>query len=101
MLAGNSQGESPSKHTPNRSLLAGRLIDEEGTPLIATHACKGKVRYRYYGSKALQHDPEADPSSGMRIPAREIEAAVVGRVAAALDDPVSLMANRRVHGSFE
>jgi hypothetical protein len=71
---------------------AGRLLDEEGEPLIATHACKGKVRYRYYVSRALQHDPDADSTSGMRIPAREIEAAVAQRVAEALDDPIALTA---------
>lgn len=91
LLAGNSRGQRPSKHTRNRSLLAGRLVDDEGEPLIATHACKGKVRYRYYVSRALQHDPNADSDSGMRIPAREIEAAVTGRVAEALDDPIAIM----------
>lgn len=93
MLAGNNQGERPAKRSRNRSLLAGRLVDEDGESLIATHACKGRVRYRYYVSRALHHDPDADFTSGMRIPAREIEAAVVECVAQALDDPIALMAN--------
>ena len=92
MLASNAQGDHPTRHVRTRSLLAGRLIDEQGEPLVAAHACKGKVRYRYYVSKALQHDPDADPNEGMRIPAREIEAAVAERVAKALDDPLALMA---------
>ncbi|QYU70544.1 recombinase family protein [Leptolyngbya sp. 15MV] len=92
LLTGNSQGERPATHARNRSLLAGRLVDDGDAPLIATHACKGKVRYRYYVSRALQHDPDADPASGMRIPAREIEAAVCERVAEALDDPIALAA---------
>ncbi len=92
LLEENKQGQRPAKHARNRSLLAGRLVDEEGKPLVATHACKGKVRYRYYVRRALQHDPDADSSAGMRIPAREIEAAVAERVAEALDDPIALTA---------
>jgi DNA invertase Pin-like site-specific DNA recombinase len=92
LLKDNSKGERPASHVLNRSLLAGRLVDEDGEPLVATHACKGKVRYRYYVSRALQHDPDADAASGMRIPSREIEAAVVGQVAEALDDPLGLLA---------
>ncbi len=90
LLADNRQGDRRQKHSPNRSLLAGRLVDEAGEPLIATHACKGKVRYRYYVSRSLQHDPDSDSTSGKRIPAREIEAAVAERVAEALDDPIAL-----------
>ena len=90
-LAGNNQGERPSKHAQNRSLLAGRLRGEDGQPLIATHACKGRVRYRYYVSKALQHQPDTDEDLGMRVPAREIEVAVTERVAEALDDPIELV----------
>jgi hypothetical protein len=25
----------------------GLVFDEDGTPLVASHACKGKLRYRY------------------------------------------------------
>jgi site-specific DNA recombinase len=92
LLEENKQGQRPTKHARNRSLLADRLVDEEGEPLIATHASKGKVRYRYYVSRALQHDPDADSAAGLRIPAREIEAAVAERVAEALDDPIALTA---------
>ncbi len=91
LLASNAQGDQPSAHVQTRSLLAGRLVDEQGEPLVATHATKGKVRYRYYVSKALQHDPDADNTDGMRIPAKEIEAAVVNRLAESLDDPLALI----------
>ena len=97
-LNGNTQGERPPGNVQSPSLLAGKLIDQDGEPLVATHASKpskgktGKVRYRYYVSRALQHDPDADMEDGMRIPAREIEAAVVNRIAEALDDPLALMA---------
>lgn len=89
---GEQAGQRSAKHARNRSLLAGRLVDEEGEPLVATQACKGKIRYRYYVSRGRQHDPDADSASGMRIPAREIKAAVADRVAEALDDPITLTA---------
>ena len=93
LLASNAQGDQPSAHVQTRSLLAGRLVDEQGEPLVATHATKGKVRYRYYVSKALQHDPDADNTEGMRIPAKEIEAAVVNRMAESFDDPLALVSS--------
>jgi site-specific DNA recombinase len=93
LLASNAQGDQPCAHVQTRSLLAGRLLDESGEPLVATHATKGKVRYRYYVSKALQHDPDADSTDGMRIPAKEIETAAVNRIAESLDDPLALVSN--------
>ena len=93
LLDSNAQGDQPSSHVQTRSLLAGRLVDESGEPLVATHATKGKVRYRYYVSKALQHDPDADNTDGMRIPAKEIEAEVVNRMAESFDDPLALISS--------
>ncbi len=92
MLAANLQGERSGSRAQSPSLLAGRIFDQHGEPLVAAHACKGKVRYRYYVSRSLQHDPDAHPTDGLRIPARELEAAVVTRLAAALDDPLALLA---------
>ena len=92
-LGENLQGERTPGQIKSPSLLAGLIVDEDGEPLVATHACKGKVRYRYYVSRALQHEPDATSTTGMRIPAREIEAAVVERLAEALDDPLALLAS--------
>ena len=92
MLATNRQGERSGSRARSPSLLAGRIVDQHGEPLVAAHACKGKVRYRYYVSRSLQHAPDAHPTDGLRIPAREIEAAVVTSLAAALDDPLALLA---------
>jgi site-specific DNA recombinase len=77
------------------SLLAGKIVDQAGEALVATHACKGKVRYRYYVSRALQHghDPATD---GLRVPAREIEGLVAEQVAAFFDDPIALMTRASV-----
>lgn len=92
MLAGNLQGARAAKRVRAQSLLAGLIVDEEGELLVATHACKGKVRYRYHVSKALQHDATAGSTEGKRIPAKELEGAVVARLVEALDDPLALLA---------
>ncbi len=92
-LSNNLQGERSPGQAKSPSLLAGLIVDEAGEPLVATHACKGKVRYRYYVSRTLQHDPDSTSTMGMRIPSREIEAAVAERLAEALDDPLALLAS--------
>ncbi len=92
MLAANLQGERSGSRAQSPSLLAGRIFDRHGEPLVAVHACKGKVRYRYYVSRSLQHDADRQATNGLRIPALEIEAAVSQLLAEALDDPLSLLA---------
>ena len=92
MLAANLQGERSGSRAQSPSLLAGRIFDRHGEPLVAVHACKGKVRYRYYVSRSLQHDADRQATDGLRIPALEIEAAVSQLLAEALDDPLSLLA---------
>ena len=89
MLAENTQGERTGKRQPRLSLLAGRLVDEAGEPLIASHANKGATRYRYYVSRSLHL---GTASKGSRIPALELESAVCQRIAEAFDDPLALAA---------
>lgn len=60
--------------------------------MVATHACKGKVRYRYYVSRDLHHSGDARSSEGWRVPAREIEPIVRSKIVALLDDPIDLLA---------
>ena len=91
-LSDNSQGVQRAPTIRSPSLLAGKVFDEAGEPLVATHACKGKVRYRYYVSRALQHQPESN-ANGWRIPARELEGAVISRLAQALEDSLGLIGN--------
>jgi site-specific DNA recombinase len=75
------------KRAPVSSPLAGKLFDEHGEPLLASHTSKGEQRYRYYVSKALHH---ASSSEGMRLPAREIEQVVASALADLLADPLKL-----------
>ena len=87
-LADNMRGRREGENVRSASLLTGLVVDAEGQPLVPVHATRGKVRYRYYASRALHHGTS---DSGMRIPAREIENTVCARVAAMFDDPVELM----------
>lgn len=94
-LAANLQGHRNGIRMRAPSLLAGRIVDEKGNALIASHAAKAaagsagaKIRYRYYISDP-RHSGSSD--SGMRIPAVEIEAAVTERIAQAFDDPLTLL----------
>lgn len=88
MLASNLQGHRSGVRTASPSLLAGKLVDAKGESLVPVHASKGKARYRYYVSRALQI---GDASTGMRIPATEIEAVVFARVASLFEDGLTLV----------
>lgn len=89
LLSDNTQGELRTR-AARPSLLAGLVHDEAGVPLLATHACKGKHRYRYYVSKDLHHRARAT-NHGIRIPAREIEGAVLDTIVEALKNPLDLL----------
>lgn len=88
-LADHRQGTRERVRAASPSLLAGKLTDDAGQPLIATHASVKNRRYHYYVSQPLHH---ARDTTGMRIPAREIETAVTAQMATLFDDPVQLMA---------
>lgn len=95
-LRDNAQGSQRFSTAKVRSLLAGKLFDKAGEPLVASHATKGKVRYRYYVSRKLQFDAAANDSDGLRIPALELEKAVALRLAQLVSDPLRLAAKLRV-----
>jgi DNA invertase Pin-like site-specific DNA recombinase len=80
----------------NPSPLSGKLFDEHGEPLIGVHACKGKVRYRYYVSRGLQHGGASESVPGIRIPARELEALVTELIAGLFADHAALAATLRL-----
>ncbi len=90
MLADHRQGATAGERTRSPSLLAGKVVDQRGEPLVATHAVKGKVRYRYYVSRTLQHEPTSK-ANGMRVPALAIEAAVIDLLRKSLDDVLGLL----------
>jgi len=88
-LAANRQGGQRTPTIKAQSLLAGKVFDEHSEPPVASNACKSKVRYRYYVARERESADTA--TDRIRIPARELEAAVVGRLTDALDDPLSLL----------
>jgi DNA invertase Pin-like site-specific DNA recombinase len=93
-LAAHRQGTARTR-TERPYLLAGRIVDETGAPLIATHSTKtgagGKVvRYRYYVSERL-HYKRGD--HGVRFPAPDLETLVADRLATLFDDPMELVAS--------
>ena len=97
MLTDHAQGERKRTRISSPSLLAGRIVDDGGEPLTPTHASKptrsggagANTRYRYYVSRSL-HLKES--STGLRIPAREIEKLVTARMAQLFDDPIGIIA---------
>jgi DNA invertase Pin-like site-specific DNA recombinase len=90
-LRNNTQGSQGAATIQSSSLLAGLVSDEAGEPLVATHACKGNIRYRYYVSRALQHR-STDQEHGLRVPALELEKAVTEAIATQFDNPLALAA---------
>ena len=74
------------------SLLTGLVFDEAGERLTPSHSNRGGLRYRYYISKSLVRGrPRADEQGKRwRIPAAEIENAVLVALGSFLDDQSAL-----------
>jgi hypothetical protein len=98
----NRHSQSPLR-LQSREIPA-KVVDQDGQPLVATHACKGKVRYRYYVSRHLQHgvpwtDADGKGTNGVRIPARELEQLGIRAIVGELKDPIAL--TRRLGASID
>lgn len=72
-LVANRIGQKKHYRKSTDSLLAGKLFDADGKPLIVVHANKKGRRYRYYISKSLVAGKRENSADGWRLPAREIE----------------------------
>ena len=85
--------ESPrARANPNRNqtpaLLRGLIVGVDGRALSPTHCRRRGRLYRYYvAQRVLKGDAAADDGIVRRVPAAEIEAAVVGQVRALLRQP--------------
>jgi site-specific DNA recombinase len=86
---GNVRGHRGQFQASYQSLLAGKLFDEDGQPLIAVHANKATKRYRYYVSNHLHH--KRSDALGWRIPAKGIEGIIVLKLQEMLRDPIALL----------
>jgi DNA invertase Pin-like site-specific DNA recombinase len=64
--------------TKSSCLLSGLLFDDAGHPMVPSHATKKRVRYRYYVSRPVLRGPAKSPAGSVsRVPAPDIEAAVI------------------------
>jgi site-specific DNA recombinase len=75
-LADNTRGHKTRSRADEPSLLAGLVVDAKGAKLTSSHAVKDGKRYRYYvGTRTEQGRTKA-----WRLPAHDIETAVVGEL---------------------
>jgi hypothetical protein len=79
-LAGNTAVRYSGTHTAQPSLLAGMLFDCDGNRMTPSYAVKQGTRYRYYVSRPLITKHQTKRSTGLRIPAAEVEQLVTSRV---------------------
>jgi hypothetical protein len=87
------------------SLLAGLIVDANGSRMTPTHATKKAKRYHYYVSASLPAGDHPQAQKGMRVPAGDIEALVLDRLmtqsAANRSPPSNFPVIREKTGNFE
>ena len=82
-LASQTQPRRPCQ-PDDHSFLVGKLYDDRGNRMGASHASKGGRRWRYYVSRAALTGRTREAGSVVRIPAPEIESRVATAVRAHL-----------------
>jgi site-specific DNA recombinase len=75
-LASQSRARRPTRIN-NGSLLTGRIFDDRGNRMTPSSAKKGSARYRYYISAPLIQGRREAAGKVSRLPAPDIEAAVL------------------------
>ena len=73
------------------SPLAGKVVDEAGEPLYAQGAATGGRRDRYFVSRGLVSGATTDHNRGWRVPAPELESAVITALRSILADQAGLV----------
>ena len=81
-LAANLRSHEHRSNAAEPSLLAGLVFDDQGHRIQPTHTKKGVRRYRYY-IRAAEHSTD---QRALRIPAPELEGAVLGALTSYLRD---------------
>jgi hypothetical protein len=84
-LKGQARQRTLATNHTSGSLLAGLLFDETGDRLTPSQAIKEGKRYRYYVSQRLMQARKKDPS-GWRLPALELNVAVLSSLLSILED---------------
>src|SRR5437899_1883645 len=90
-LATNASDHRRKADAAEPSLLAGVLTDARGERFTPSHAVKKGRRYRYYVSGVLITQAGTDRAQGWRLPAQEIEDAVIRVLADALTSPAIML----------
>ncbi len=91
ILAEGSEAKGRRRPGQTPALLKGLIFDPAGRAMCPTHTRKGGRLYRYYVSQtALKHG--ADACTVRRVPAGEIEAAVIGQLRTLLVSPEIIVA---------
>jgi site-specific DNA recombinase len=78
-----------AKRSESGALLVGKLYDDKGNRMSPSFSSKNGVRYRFYVSSALLRGRKAEAGSIGRIPAAEIESAVLAALEAYRKDQKS------------
>lgn len=91
VLDENVQGKRRKVRATKESILTGILFDATGTLYTPTHANTNGRRYRYYTSQAVIKKIGRSNAPG-RIPAHDLEKAVVDRMLEWLQTPTQLLA---------
>jgi DNA invertase Pin-like site-specific DNA recombinase len=95
MLADHRVERRNGTYAAEPSLLAGMIFDDAGQRLTPSHAVKSGRRYRYYVSRALITKQSGNVSEGpgtrWRIPAVEIEGAVIAALQLTFTDANGLL----------
>ncbi len=73
------------RRSPSGALLTGKLFDHLGRPMTPSHAVKGGVRYRFYISRAPGQSVAGSAATIVRLPAPDIEEAVLKALAGVSD----------------
>jgi site-specific DNA recombinase len=93
-IAENQNNHKGRRRAREPSLLLGILRDGLDRRMTPSHATKGKVRYRYYVTH--QDAVRSGAPAPWRLPAKDLETAVIDRLRKFFADPVSI---RRVLGA--
>ena len=101
--SGSSKGSRSQTQTrrasqpDDHSFLAGKLYDDRGNRMGASHASKGGRRWRYYVSRAALSGRRQEAGSVVRIPAAEIEDRVARAVGTYLAGQASAIADHHIN----
>ena len=90
----NSRNKYPrvSKRKPSEALLRGLLYNAAGERIVPTYTRKPTKTYRYYVSQSVMHSGSAQGDRHARVPANEIEAAVIAQIFTVFSSPEAIVA---------